>query len=155
MDGMKEERGSSLYERDFYTWTQEQAGLLKSGQLDKVDLANLTEEIETLGRSELSALRSSYKLIAMHLLKMIKQPEMATASWEITINRERGNVEDVLDDNPGLKPKCHDIFKKAYASARRDAATETKMDVSLFPIEPPFSVDQVEDTSYWPPSFCR
>lgn len=150
MDGMRDEPADTLYERDFYTWTQEQAELLKSGRLEKADLVNIAEEIETLGRSELSSLRSSYKLIAMHLLKLMKQPTMATTSWANTIQRERGNVEDLLDENPGLKPKRRDVFLKAYASARRDAAVETNLAIVLFPTDAPFDVDQVEDSTYWP-----
>ena len=150
MDGMKEEPANSLYERDFYSWTQEQSRLLKNGHLDKLDLANLTEEIETLGRSELSSLRSSYKLIAMHLLKLMVQPAMATTSWTLTIKRERGTIEDLLDENPGLKPKRRDTFLKAYASARRDAGAETNLGIAAFPIDPPFDVDQVENPGYWP-----
>ncbi|MFS8831689.1 DUF29 domain-containing protein, partial [Synechococcus sp. R8-2] len=41
-----------LYEYDFYAWTQKQAALLKSGQWDQLDIANLVEEIEALGRQE-------------------------------------------------------------------------------------------------------
>jgi hypothetical protein len=48
-----------LYESDFYSWTKQQAGLMRSGELEALDLANLVEEIETLGRSEASALESA------------------------------------------------------------------------------------------------
>ncbi|MFT0727545.1 DUF29 family protein, partial [Synechococcus sp. F70.1] len=41
-----------LYERDFYAWTQEQAALLRSGQLERLDRVHLAEEIEALGRQE-------------------------------------------------------------------------------------------------------
>ncbi len=67
-----------------------------------------------MGKSQLFALRSSYALIAMHLLKQMKQPEKATASWENTINRERGSVVDLFEDNPGLNPKREEAFAKAY-----------------------------------------
>ena len=42
----------SLYEQDFYQWTQEQADLLKAGALSQLDVENLIEEIESMGRSE-------------------------------------------------------------------------------------------------------
>ncbi len=42
----------SLYEQDFFKWTQEQSDLLKAGLLDQLDTENLREEIESLGRSE-------------------------------------------------------------------------------------------------------
>ena len=41
---------ASLYETDFYAWTQEQARKLRAGE--GVDAANIAEELETLGRSE-------------------------------------------------------------------------------------------------------
>ena len=40
------------YEKDFYSWTQEQADLLRNGQFNNLDIPNLIEEIETMGRSE-------------------------------------------------------------------------------------------------------
>lgn len=39
---------SSLYETDFYAWTQEQVDLLKAQHWDRIDVTNLIEEIETL-----------------------------------------------------------------------------------------------------------
>lgn len=150
MDGMKEERGQSLYERDFYSWTQEQSGLLRSGQTNKIDLANLTEEIETLGRAERSALVSSYRSICLHQLKRLFQPEKSeNRSWTRTIVRERNNVEANLEDNPGLKPQRTELFKRAYKHARREAAAETGLAPNVFPLIPPFTLEQIEDEGYW------
>ena len=42
----------SLYETDFYAWTQEQAKLLRKCQWSELDLANLIEEIESLGKQD-------------------------------------------------------------------------------------------------------
>lgn len=42
----------SLYETDFYAWTQEQAKLLRKGQWNELDLPNLIEEIESLGKQD-------------------------------------------------------------------------------------------------------
>ena len=143
----------TLYEDDFYSWTERQAVLLRSGRLDLIDIDNLAEEIETLGRSEVTALRSSYRLIAMHLLKMMHQPAMAMASGENTVNRERLNVETCLADNPGLKPKRDELFREAYALARREAAFETRLDIGLFPPAPPFDRRDAESPGFWPLGF--
>jgi hypothetical protein len=40
------------YEQDFYAWTQEQARMLRAGALAHLDIPNLVEEIESMGRSE-------------------------------------------------------------------------------------------------------
>ena len=42
----------SLYETDFYAWTQEQAKLLRKCQWSQLDLPNLIEEIESLGKQD-------------------------------------------------------------------------------------------------------
>ena len=59
MDDHSDRVTSNLYETDFYTWTQEQAALLREGRVASADLPNIVEELETLGRSELSALVSA------------------------------------------------------------------------------------------------
>lgn len=139
-----------LYENDFYGWTREQARLLRSRSLQHIDFENLAEEIETLGRSEASALRSSLRLIAVHLLKMLYQPEKATNSWRGTVVRERINVERLLKDNPGLKPKLQAFFREAYADARRIAAAETGLAIDRFPAEPVLGLEQARSDDYMP-----
>ena len=49
----------SLYENDFYEWTQKQAQLLREQQWYQLDLNNLIEEIESLGRQERQQLTDS------------------------------------------------------------------------------------------------
>jgi hypothetical protein len=38
----------TLYEQDFYAWTQAQVKLLRDGQFSEIDIPNLIEEIESL-----------------------------------------------------------------------------------------------------------
>ena len=140
----------TLYETDFYTWTHRQAALMRAGRLAEADLPNLIEEIESLGRAQHHALRSSYRLVLLHLLKMRCQPERRTASWTATTARERNNIEDGLADNPGLRPRRADAFAAAYAGAQREAAAETTLPPRTFPAVCPFSLAQVEDHDFWP-----
>ncbi len=49
---LKSEPRTELYETDFFAWTQEQSALLKAGRFSQADIANIIEEIETLGRSD-------------------------------------------------------------------------------------------------------
>lgn len=48
----------SLYETDFVEWAAHTADLLRQGRFADVDLANLIEEIESLGRNDQRAVRS-------------------------------------------------------------------------------------------------
>lgn len=43
---------STLYETDFYGWTQRQAELLRLEEFAEVDWNNLIEEIKGLGRNQ-------------------------------------------------------------------------------------------------------
>ena len=67
-DPVTEER-ESLYERDFYLWLEQQASRLREGRLDELDLANLLEEIEDMGRSEKRAIEGYLVVVLTHLLK--------------------------------------------------------------------------------------
>jgi len=43
---------TGLYETDFYGWTMQQSKLLALGKLDGLDIANLVEKIESLGKQK-------------------------------------------------------------------------------------------------------
>src|SRR6266478_6712936 len=62
----------SLYEEDFYAWTQQQAEALRRLPTlgNEIDLEHIAEEIEDLGRSDLRAARSLCQHIIEHLLKL-------------------------------------------------------------------------------------
>ncbi len=139
-----------LYESDFYSWTQRQADMLRSGKLEKADLANIIEEIETLGRSEESSLESAYMLVSMHLLKAMFQPQMTTPSWGQTILHNRLEIAKILRKNPGLKAKREPLFAAAFADARKEAAEETGIDLGRFPDTPPFTREEAESEVYKP-----
>lgn len=139
----------ALYEDDFYGWTQHQAELIRTGRVHEADLAHIVEEIETLGRSERDALESAYRLICLHQLKRMFQPEKQTASWAHTIVRERLHAARLLKNNPGLKPHRQALFSSAYQDGRKEAAAETGIVPGLFPAEPPFGLDQLADEDFW------
>lgn len=52
MSPLPHQSTDSLYEKDFYAWTQHQAQLMRQGQWHRVDIANVIEEIESLGRQQ-------------------------------------------------------------------------------------------------------
>ena len=143
-----------LYETDFYTWTQRQAEHLRAGRLSDADLENIAEEIDSLGKSYAAALRSAYRLVALHLLKLLFQPGKATKSWRITIGRERLNIAELLKDHPGLKPRREELFQDAYETARRLAAIETGLSGERFPKDAPFTIDEVESESVNVSNLC-
>jgi hypothetical protein len=140
----------SNYDQDFYGWTQEQADLLKAGRLDDLDIANLIEEVETMGRSEKRALESRLTVLLVHLLKWKHQPARRGRSWTLTIVGQRIKFDRVLKDNPGLKPQLSDIVNNAYRLAKVNAAKETKLDMDVFASECPWTLEQITDDGFFP-----
>jgi hypothetical protein len=62
----------SLYDEDFYLWTQQQSELLRRGAAaaNRLDYDLIAEEIEDLGKSELHTCQSLCEHIIEHLLKI-------------------------------------------------------------------------------------
>jgi len=141
---------ASNYETDFYTWTQQQASLLKSGRLSELDVENLIEEVETMGRSERRALESRLTVLLVHMLKWQYQPGRRGNSWKFTIDEQRFSFQKVLKQNPGLKSEIDAILSDAYEYAVMKAAHETGLRNDLFPASCPWSLDQLSESSYYP-----
>jgi Domain of unknown function DUF29 len=138
------------YDKDFYSWTQEQAELLRKGQFNSLDIPNLIEEIETMGRSEKRELESRLTVLLLHLLKWKYQPARRGRSWNLTIKGQRIEYSNVLTDNPGLKPQLNTILGNAYKLARVKAATETQLDIDTFPTECPWMIEDITNDNFYP-----
>ncbi|HEY9703096.1 MAG TPA: DUF29 domain-containing protein, partial [Allocoleopsis sp.] len=59
---------SQLYEEDYILWLEKNIKFIKDGKFNYVDLQNLIEELESLGRSEKNAIKSLIRQILIHLL---------------------------------------------------------------------------------------
>lgn len=138
------------YEQDFYGWTQEQAELLRSGHLEKIDLEHLIEEIESMGRGEKRELEHRLMALLQHLLKWQFQPSHQGRSWRLTIQEQRREIPDVLEDNPSLKPALDAVMAKAYAKARKAASQETDIPEITFPEQCQWTFDQAVNPEFFP-----
>ena len=102
------------YGEDFALWAAEQGALLRAGKLDRVDLENVAEEIESLGRSDRYQITSRMEVLLTHLLKWEFQPEGRTNSWKATIVEQRMRIANLLDDSPSLRPFPLEALRGAY-----------------------------------------
>jgi len=133
---VKNPPGSPDYRHDGYGWAMAQAALIRAGRLSEVDWENVAEEIESVGKSERRALESALQVVIVHILKWDFQPSRRTRSWANSIAAHRAHFEDLLSENPSLKPQLDDILRRAWRLARVDAEQETGLDADLFPIDP-------------------
>lgn len=144
------EHPSDLYETDFYAWTQEQAKLLQAGAWQQLDIANLVEEIESLGKQQRQELRNRLGILLGHLLKWHFQSGHRSKSWLATIREQRRRILDVLDENPSLKPYLPEAICKAYEDGVDLAVRETSLGYKDLPSLCPYTSEQVLDLSFFP-----
>ena len=141
---------TSLRDRDFYAWSLEQAALLREGRVAEADLANIAEEIESMGKTEKRELVSRLTVLLLHLLKWRHQPSGRGKPWRLSIANARDDIADHLEDNPSLKAKLDIAMEQAYRTARRKAAIETEFDEDDFPERSPWTFQEAMDPSFWP-----
>jgi hypothetical protein len=115
-----------LYQEDIVLWSAEQAQALRNAGAarintpDPIDWENVAEEIESLGRSERSALRSRIATITEHLMKLLVSPaQEVRRGWVDTVLRARREVEDILDDSPSLRRVVPEILAAEIPRERR------------------------------------
>ncbi|GAL92832.1 MULTISPECIES: DUF29 domain-containing protein [Microcystis] len=141
---------SQLYETDFNLWLEQTVNHLKKGNLQALDLDNLIEEISDMGRNNRREVFGRLKVLLMHLLKWQYQPEKRTNSWINTIDEQREQLELIFRDSPSLKPYLADIFAECYQKAVRGTVNETNLPKETFPVDCPFTQEQVLNWDYFP-----
>jgi hypothetical protein len=115
-----------LYQQDFALWSAEQARALRSAGMawtntpDPIDWENVAEEIESLGRSERSAVCSRLASIIEHLMKLQASPaELPRNDWMDTIDAQRREIERLLEDSPSLRRELAGLIKGETPRSRR------------------------------------
>lgn len=141
---------SELYETDFYAWTIEQTNLLHEGKLHQLDILNLVEEIESLGKQQRQELRNRLEILIGHLLKWQYQSHKRSNSWQLTLKEQRRRIQRYLKENPSLKPYLPEAIMEAYEDELYLALQETNLPEDTFPTENPYSIDQVLDPTFLP-----
>lgn len=143
--------GRTAYDLDFYTWTLEQAAALRGRKLSALDIDNLAEEIEDLGKEVFAELRNSFRVILVHMLKWDHQPERRSGSWAGSIETHRLDIEDIVRDNPALRPRQEEGVELAFRQARIKAAVEMKRDKASLPTACPYTLDEILNRPFeWP-----
>ena len=145
---------AELYERDYYTWTQEQARALRDHRIEEVDWINVAEEIEDLGKSERRVLRSRLTRLLEHLLKFAHARERMfennARGWELSARNAREAFRERLEENPGLRPQLEGLYNSAYREARNDTLKALRLPDSAIPETPPWTFDAIIDDAFLP-----
>jgi hypothetical protein len=148
----------SLYQTDYYAWTKQQAAELRALAAARVnstlDLENLAEEIESLGRGDWRAARSQVQRVIEHLLKLEFSPAREPRSeWLDSIDQARDAFADLL--TPVLRREVEDDLVTAFDRGKRDAAKGLRRHgehaaAKALPAVCPYSFDQIVSHGWYP-----
>ena len=103
-----------------------------------------------MGKTEKRELISRLEILLLHLLKWRYQPGRRGSSWEATIQVQRDDLIDHLNDNPSLKAKLDEVLVAAYRKAAILVTGETDLPKSVFPAVCPWTFEQIMDADFWP-----
>jgi hypothetical protein len=137
---------------DFNSWITQTTQLLRENRWHEIDMAQLIEEMEDLGRSERRGITSQLTRLLLHLLKWQHQPQRRSDSWLDSITDARTQVELALEDSPSLGNYPAEQLEESYQRARRQAAKQTRLEISAFPNTCPYSVELVLSEDWLPES---
>ncbi len=141
---------NTLYDQDFLRWTEQQVRLLGSQQWDELDIANLIEEVSSLGKQQRQEFRNRVAVLLCHLLKWQYQPNRQGRSWNLTIKEQRIQIDQLLGENPSLKGSLDELLTVAYRLGVLQAAKESGLEESIFPTICPYSFEQIMDPNFLP-----
>ncbi|WP_102958939.1 DUF29 domain-containing protein [Mangrovicella endophytica] len=143
---------SQQHDTDFYTWTQDQAALLRAlpRSSNRLDIENLAEEIEDLGRAEIKEVSSLLRQTLVHLVKIAFDPDApSVAHWVGEASGFQGDA--MLVYSPGLRQRLD--LPKIWSVARRNATdllAEYGIVVPQLPEDCPLTLDQLLDAGFNP-----
>ena len=106
----------TLYDQDYLLWTEDTVNQLRNKSFHHLDLANLIEEIEDLGKSQKRELKSHLGELLEHILKCtyIDMPD-CYRGWVESVDKQRIGLRRLLKDSPSLKPYLVEVFDEVYA----------------------------------------
>jgi hypothetical protein len=142
------------YEDDFTLWAERQAALLRARRFDELDLENLIEEVEDLGRRERDMVESHVETILEHLLKLaLSKAGRPRRGWLVTVDKQRVKLARKLTTT--LRNHLETALPDLYAGTRRPMARQLERDggsLDALPAACPYTLDQILDPDWYPDS---
>jgi Domain of unknown function DUF29 len=142
-----------LYDRDYQHWLEHTVAQLKARDFGNLDLENLIEEIESLGKSDRRSISSYLLRLCEHLLKLKyweSERELCFRGWILEINNFRSEIELILQDSPSLKSFVSEAFLASYQKARKNILKVIDLPTNFISPEPDFTLEQALDEDWLP-----
>ncbi len=143
----------SLYDLDFQRWLNQTVAQLKAQDFYNLDLENLIEEIESLGRREKHATSSYLMRLCEHLLKIKyweAERDQCFRGWKVEVRNFRLQIQEELEASPSLKSFLRDVFPKQYNNGRKLFLDASDLNAELISEQPEFTLAQALDEDWLP-----
>jgi len=140
----------SLYEQDYVEWLDATLEQLQNRDLKDLDWTNLIEEVEALGSEQRHKVESYLRQLLKHLLLYQyweSEKAYCAKDWLEEIDDFRNELEILLRSKT-LSNYTFSILETAYQRARHSA--KTKSDLNIFPVNCPYSMEQILDPDWFP-----
>lgn len=144
----------TLYDIDVVAWSMQQAALLRAGRWTQIDLDNIVEEIESVGRAEQREFESRFAQLLTNLLKWCYRPGERSEAERATIDMQRGSIMRQLKKTPSLR---HELLNAEWLKDVWDVAVveaEEQTELEAFPEQPAWKVAQVLAPAFYPESLA-
>ncbi|WP_107669153.1 DUF29 domain-containing protein [Cyanothece sp. BG0011] len=139
-----------LYEQDLNLWLLTTIEQLKQGDLNRLDIEHLIEELEGLAGRDRRELESRLEVLLSHLLKRLFVPSPNDyRGWELTIKEQRNRLQRLLKQSPSLRNYFISVFSEIYEDAYELVSLEyTEVN---FPKVWPYSqtIEDILLTKFW------
>jgi hypothetical protein len=143
----------SLYDIDFQRWLDQTVIQLRAHDFNNLDLENLIEELESLGKSDKRAISSYLMRLCEHFLKLQyweSERESCFRGWKLEVANFRLQIQSILKDSPSLKNYLRENFVLEYRNGRKLFLNASELDSRLIPEEPGFTLEQALDEDWLP-----
>lgn len=138
-----------LYDQDFALWIETTVNQLKSKNFTELDLENLINEVESLGRQDKRELESRLITLFENAIKRRYVPMTdCYRGWENTLKRTQKELKKNLRDSPSLKNYFLEILNDCY----QDAVDNLQDDYDInFPENSPFpeTIEVLLNEKFW------
>jgi vesicle coat complex subunit len=140
---------TELYEVDDHLWLEETVKLLRAGKLAELDIENLIEELESLGKRDRHRVESFLQQIIRHLLMLhywIDEVDRNSSHWQAEILNFRDQLNRYLTSN--LRNHLSQELEGLYEMSVSYVQVKSGGQIQSMPEDCPYSLEQLLNIDY-------
>jgi len=141
---------STLYDDDILLWSEQQAAAIRRLRRNarevpnELDIENVAEEIESVGRSELAAVESYVELIFVHLIRLLVDPNSTSVRhWRSEIAAFHANARRRYSPSMRQRIDVNALWRSAREQSMLAYEGEQQQRVAALSTDGPFALDEL------------